>query len=128
MRIVGPRIIEGGSRSSALGLPDDLRVSEKELKGRSVTHIAKLGYSSPDDSDFILIVYHRLGAFKRSAGRDFMRTEYMDGETFPLAVFKFKYCSRSGFMDWYLVGRAQVLTSYRGLAKFAPYTSNAKSS
>lgn len=115
MRMVGPRIKEGGSRSSALGLPDDLRVSEKELKGRSVTHNAKLGYS-------------RLGAFKRSAGRDFMRTEYMDGETSPLAVSKFKYCSRSGFMDWCLVGRAQVLTPYRGLARFAPYTSNAKPS
>ncbi len=99
MRIVGPRIKDGGSESSVLGLRDELQVSEKDLKGRSVTHNAKLGHSSPGGPGSVLTVYNRLGGFKPSAGRDAMRTEHMDGESSPLAVFKFKYCSRGGLMS-----------------------------
>lgn len=99
MRIVESRIREGANRSVALDLRDELQVSEEELKGRSVTHSAKLGYKGPADSGPILTVYHRLGGFRPSAGRDAMRTEYVDGETSPLAVLKLKYRSRSGFID-----------------------------
>lgn len=96
MRIVGPRIREGANRSVALDLRDELQVSEGELRGRSVTHSAKLGYQGPADSGPILTVYYRLGGFRPSAGRDAMRTEYVDGETSPLAVLELKYRSRSG--------------------------------
>ena len=45
MRVVGPRIAGAGTPYLEPGLANELQVSEKELKGRSVMHSAKCGCS-----------------------------------------------------------------------------------
>lgn len=52
-----------------------------------------------------------------------MRTEYMDGNSPPLAVFKFRHCSKSVLkMNNVPLEAGRSMTSHRGPARFAPRT------